>query len=104
MRWLLFAALGFLFWPSLWRVELTDSAVVRINRLTGAIDVTPLPNASEFEIPEERYEDESQSNSSCPAGAEDDDQDENLPKTTMSQASSGRTISGLLGPNTAQPM
>src|SRR5579862_4256947 len=28
-RWLVFAVIGLLFWPSLWRVELTDSAVVR---------------------------------------------------------------------------
>ncbi len=26
-----------------WRVEITDSAVVRINRITGTVEVTPLP-------------------------------------------------------------
>lgn len=81
MRWLLFAAIGFLFWPGLWRVELTDSSVVRINRLTGAVLVTPLPNQAKGEDGD-RSEDDGERQSICSGGAREDqqgDQNENLP-------------------------
>jgi hypothetical protein len=42
-KWILAAAIGLLVWPGLWRIEVTDSAVVRFNRLTGAIAITPIP-------------------------------------------------------------
>lgn len=80
MRWLLFAAIGFLFWPGLWRVDVTDSSVVRINRLTGAIVITPLPHQAEGEDGDRSEDDGEQS--ICSGGAREDqqgDQNENSP-------------------------
>ena len=41
--WLLLAVLVLLLCPGLWRIDVTDSAVVRMNRITGAVTVIPLP-------------------------------------------------------------
>lgn len=65
MRWLLFAAVGFVFWLGLWRVELTDSTVVRISRLTGAIVLTPLPSQVESENTGGGREDKGERESVC---------------------------------------
>ncbi|MGA2593420.1 MAG: hypothetical protein ABSH32_26185 [Bryobacteraceae bacterium] len=49
-KWILVAAIGLLVWPGLWRIEVTDSAVVRFNRLTGAIAIIPIaPSFAEAE-------------------------------------------------------
>jgi hypothetical protein len=86
MRCFLFATIGFLFWPGLWRVELTDSAAVRINRLTGVIEVTPLPNSAEVENDERRAngdDDEKECQCSCADGARDDEHDDQYKNLRM---------------------